>query len=41
MGVRQELPRKLQKESGGKPGSKLVCASTHGNICGEKRYRSI
>ena len=35
MGVRQELPRKLQKEFGGKPGSKLVCAWKHGNMCGE------
>jgi hypothetical protein len=37
MEVRQELPRKLQKEFGGKPGGKLVCAGTHGNTCGGKR----
>jgi hypothetical protein len=32
MAVRQELPRKLQKEFGEKPGSKLICAGTHGNV---------
>lgn len=37
MGVRQELPRKLQKEFGGKRSSKLVCVGTHGNMCGGKR----
>jgi hypothetical protein len=37
MEVRRELPRKLQKEFGGKPGGKLVCGGTHENICAEKR----